>query len=403
MQGESRFGYTEDANMTNQKKIIAVAFGYPFDPKTFSGYSTHLFQAIQKKGCFVSPISSMQLRLWDVLSGCVDLSRLKAFKRPRLSMQWVWREETVNKMSKRLYKAANVFSEDVPILQVGTHILPPQGELRPIYCVTDMTIKQAVQAGYFAVCRLNNLEIKAAVELQKKMFDAYRKIFVLCTWTKESIVNDYQQPEEKVIIVGSGANMPPLEPDADKYSSNEILFVGIDWLRKGGPLLLEAFKIVREQVSDATLHIVGCSPNIHQAGVHVHGLLNRKDPCQLDKLYALYRRANCFSILPDFDPFPNVLLEAQITKTPVVSLSTGSREDAMKNGITGLLVKKASAEQVAGAIIQILENPDYAERMGQAGCDFISKTYTWDIIAEKILGYIEKDAIVNNCRQLEYL
>jgi glycosyltransferase involved in cell wall biosynthesis len=388
--------YTKEAMTNNQKKIIAVASGDPFDPKTFSGYSTHLFQAIQKKGCFVSSISSRQLRLWDVFSGCVDLSRSKAFKRLRLSTQWLWREETVNKMSKRVYKAANVFSEDVPILQIGTHILPPKGELRPIYCVTDMTIKQAVQAGHFAVCRLNNLEVKAAVELQKKMFDAYRKIFVLCAWTKGSIVNDYQQPEEKVIIIGSGANMPPLEPDSEKYGSKAVLFVGIDWLRKGGPLLLEAFKLVREQVSDATFHIVGCSPNIHQAGVHVHGLLNRKDPCQLDKLYALYRRANCFSILPDFDPFPNVLLEAQITKTPVVSLSTGSREDAVKNGITGLLVKKTSAEQVADALIQILENPDYAKIMGQAGYDFISKTYTWDIIAEKILDQVEKDAIVDH-------
>ncbi len=367
-------------------KVIGAAFGDPISYKTFSGYSRHLFLAMQKIDTLLGTISTRCIRIHDFLDGCANLAPLRHFKRSNLSAHWLWKAETVHKFSQRFQKRLALFDEKIPVLQVGTHVYPLNTN-RAFYCVTDATISQAAEAGQFKIRDLTTAEVRIANEIQRRMFDSYRKIFVLCEWTRSSVINDYGQPSEKVIVIGAGANMLPLAPAANKYTSHKILFVGFDWVRKGGPLLLEAFRIVRGQIPDAMLNIIGCSPEISESGVNVIGRLNKNVASEKAKLERLYQEANCFCILPKFDPFPNVLLEAQVTSTPVVSLLNGSRTEAIRDGITGSLVAN-SPKDVAEAIVQILSSPQQARAMGIAAKEFILKQFTWSTVAEKVLASI---------------
>ena len=60
-----------------------------------------------------------------------------------------------------------------------------------------------------------------------------------------SLINQYHIPKEKALTVFAGSNVPNwfVENDA-KYASKNILFVGVDWNRKGGPTLLKVFEKV---------------------------------------------------------------------------------------------------------------------------------------------------------------
>jgi glycosyltransferase involved in cell wall biosynthesis len=374
-------------NDLTKNKVIGVAFGDPLMYQTFSGYSRHLFTAMGQINCLAGLESSKLLKVSDLFRGCISMGPLLEYKKPNLSAHWLWNPVTIKKFSERLSRKIVKYGEVSPVLQVGTHVYPVHTD-RLFYCITDMTIKQAVMAEQFRIKHLSGMEVSKAIQVQKHIFDTHEKIFVLCDWTRQSVIEDYDQPAGKVIVTGAGANMPPLEPAKEKYSSHEILFVGFDWIRKGGPLLLEAFETIKKKIPDAVLNIVGCSPNITMPGVNVIGILKKSCREECQKLELLYRRANCFCILPQFDPFPNVLLEAGITSTPVVSLKNGSRADAVREGQTGMLIETAKAAHVAEALVYILSNPDVAERMGQAARKFIGENYTWPSIARKLIQNI---------------
>jgi hypothetical protein len=83
---------------------------------------------------------------------------------------------------------------------------------------------------------------------------------------KTSIVNDYGVPEAKVTSVGLGANIM-CEPVPKNWCRPKLLWVGTDWERKGGDLLLEAF--AKAEIPGVSLDIVGNHPRIDWYGKYV--------------------------------------------------------------------------------------------------------------------------------------
>ena len=85
--------------------------------------------------------------------------------------------------------------------------------------------------------------------------------------------------------------------DQSRYQRQSILFVGVDWKRKGGPVLIEAFEIVRKTYPNAILTVVGCKPDTHVGGV------NEKGRVPLEELVDYYIEASIFCMPTIEEPF----------------------------------------------------------------------------------------------------
>jgi glycosyltransferase involved in cell wall biosynthesis len=194
------------------------------------------------------------------------------------------------------------------------------------------------------------------------------------------------------VTVGAGANLPPeLPPRRPDPCSPAILFVGLDWEQKGGPLLLDAFRRVRAKVAEARLVVVGCRPPDleREPGVQVLGRLDRAIPAEDQRLLDAYARATCFCIAPVVDAFPNVLLEAAAFGLPVVSTDEGSRAEAVIDGTTGRLVRSRDADALAGALVELLIDADLAARQGEAGARRVRDRFTWPRVAGMIADHMQ--------------
>ncbi len=255
--------------------------------------------------------------------------------------------------------------------------------------MTDMTIAQALEAGQF-LGGMTAAEFAKAIPLQQEMFARCDGILTVSEWARRSIVEDYGQPAAKVHTIGLGASIDPIEPAIDKYESQNILFVGRDWTRKGGPLLVEAFRKVRKVLPQATLTIIGVTPDVYGSGINVVGPLRRGVPSEFQRLREAYQRAQVFAMLSVFEPFGIVFLEAQLTRTPVVALAGQSRNEALCDGETGLIVQKHNPNAVAEALISILRDPARSQRMGERGREFVQSRYTWPLVATRVLDCIGK-------------
>lgn len=80
----------------------------------------------------------------------------------------------------------------------------------------------------------------------------------------------------------------------------------------------------------------------------------------------------------DTEGFGIVFLEANACGKPVIGGRTGGVQTAILDGVTGLLVNAADKDELAGAIIKLLTNREYANRLGQSGRERVVTQGSWN-------------------------
>ncbi len=78
------------------------------------------------------------------------------------------------------------------------------------------------------------------------------------------------------------------------------------------------------------------------------------------------------------DTFGIVLLEAGLHGKPVIGAAAGGIPEVIRDGQTGLLVPFGDVAALADAIRRLVEAPDRARQLGQAGRELVLREYTWD-------------------------
>ncbi len=211
---------------------------------------------------------------------------------------------------------------------------------------------------------------------------AYRDaaaLFPMSDWVRRSLVDDYAVPPDKIVVVGAGANLVAPELPAPPTGGRVALFVGLDWQRKGGDVLLRAWPEVRRQIPAAELWIVG--PPARPAagdGVSWRGRLDRP------ALAALYEQANLFVMPSLFDPFPHVLREAMGHGLACVASRTGAVAEIARDGVDGLLVTPGDADELAQAMVALLGDRERSAALGRAGYRRTLTGATWDAVADRM-------------------
>jgi glycosyltransferase involved in cell wall biosynthesis len=77
----------------------------------------------------------------------------------------------------------------------------------------------------------------------------------------------------------------------------------------------------------------------------------------------------------DSETFGVAAIEAQAMEVPVVASNVGGVPEALIDGKTGILVEPRNIEQMAAAIITLVNNPDLRASMGKAGRQFVLEHY----------------------------
>ncbi len=171
---------------------------------------------------------------------------------------------------------------------------------------------------------------------------AYAQADVCCVatpWTADSLVRDYRVDSAKIAVVGFGANVV-CKPTTKDWNSPTFLWVGVDWLRKGGDLLLEAF--LRAKIPNATLHLVGAHPDISVRSVCGHGIV--RDEARLRELFEM---ATVFVMPSRFEAAGIVFVEAASAGTPSIGTTVGGIPHMI--GPAGECVPPEDVEAVAHA------------------------------------------------------
>jgi glycosyltransferase involved in cell wall biosynthesis len=224
-------------------------------------------------------------------------------------------------------------------------------------------------------------------QLEKSTYHNANMIFTMSGNISRSLLEEYDCPPHKVACVYAGGNLAADTAggiDNSRFRNKDILFVGVDWERKGGPDLLEAFRTVRRTHPEATLTIVGCSPQLSEPGVRIRGRVPLKEVADY------YRRASVFCLPTLNEPFGFVFLEAFAYGLPVVATRLGAIPEIVTNGESGYLVPPQDPGQLAARLTQLLGDPACCERFGAQGRKSVDERYSWQAVGEKLAGHIER-------------
>jgi glycosyltransferase involved in cell wall biosynthesis len=219
-----------------------------------------------------------------------------------------------------------------------------------------------------------------------------RAATVCCVSTSgaaRSFIDDYAVRPERVRVVGMGHRPRAVGQPADRdWTVPRFLFVGVDWQRKNGQAVLDAFSQLRKTRPEATLDLVGRHQRIDRPGVIDHGFLprdNAQAQAQLDNLLAT---ATAFVLPSRFDPSPIAYLEAASAGLPVIATSEGGAGELL--GDAAITVHPDDSGALVSAM-QRVANPAVARAMG-AGASRIASSSSWRDVAERVLDALATQA-----------
>ncbi len=177
-----------------------------------------------------------------------------------------------------------------------------------------------------------------------------------------------------------------------------VLFVGRLEKRKGFSFLLDAFKIVRAEIPQARLLVVGAFDDddkkpfveyVRRNRIHGVRFIGRVPEEELPRYYHTCD-VFCAPSL-GYESFGMVLVEAMAAGKPVVASAIPGYTEVVKSGSEGLLVPPGDPQALARAIIHLLNNPQLREWMGEMGKRKAAR-YSWRQIASEVLEYYHEVA-----------
>jgi glycosyltransferase involved in cell wall biosynthesis len=223
------------------------------------------------------------------------------------------------------------------------------------------------------------------VELERRAYLNARITFTMSANISRSLIEQYGCPPHRVQCVYAGCNVSAQQsndPDGSRFANKNILFVGVDWERKGGPVLLEAFRSLRRAHTDATLTIVGCSPAINEPGCRVAGRV------PLSAVADFYRSASIFCLPTLNEPFGLVFLEAFDHGLPIVATHVGAIPEFVLDGVSGYLVAPNDVGQLADRLTRLLDDPGRCAEFGSRGRQLVRERYSWQATGQRLAAHI---------------
>jgi glycosyltransferase involved in cell wall biosynthesis len=204
--------------------------------------------------------------------------------------------------------------------------------------------------------------------MNREVFHTAHAIVAWSDWVRRSLVSDYGVPGERITVLAPGASAAYFAIGAERASLPRdtapvrLLFVGGDFERKGGPLLLEAVAAARTQRA-FEVHIVTKQPVTAQANVVVHRDIGPNSP----ELLRLFREADAFVLPSRGDCLALVLMEATAAGLPVLSSDVGALREAAIPDRTAIVVGADDGRALRAAIERLVDDTALRQRLGQAG------------------------------------
>lgn len=277
----------------------------------------------------------------------------------------------------------------------------------PLVIWVDATFENYINY-YPGYKNLNFLSIKDGHVAEKQALDKSALIVYTSKWASDSAVNYYNCNPAKVKIIPRGANLNffPDENEIkniiDRRSKNtcNILFIGADWERKGGVIVLETCKLLFELGFDFKLHVVGNSSNKivgEYPWLIKYGRLKKADPVEYNVFNEVLSKGHILFMPTRSEAFGIIYAEASAFGIYSIASDTGGVSSAIKNGVNGkLFTLDTKPEEYASYISELFKDKSDLRQKSLESYSHFKTEFNWCQNVEELINYCNKIGIEKN-------
>ncbi len=254
---------------------------------------------------------------------------------------------------------------DVALFHTSTiSLAAPQSPARRYVVSIDATPAQVDGMGRWYRHRRAPAPLEAMKrQLYRRVFREAAAVVAWSTWAADSLVDDYAVDRSRITVVQPGAPRAFFGiPRPAPARRPTILFVGGDFERKGGDLLLEAFRplAARADLVLVTEAAVPDAPGVRvEHGVRP-GTQRLTHAFSAADIFCLPTRGDCTSV---------AIEEAMASGLPVITTPVGSNSGTVRDGVTGMLVPVDDLAALHDALRRLIDDRPLRVGMGLAGRD----------------------------------
>ena len=369
---------------------MKVAYVTTYDSRdvhAWSGLGHHISRCLELGGLTLEPIGPLQRRV-----------------RPLARLRWL-----EARLRRREYPTdrdpdvAAAYSAQVTerLESLSCDLVFSPGAIPIAYLNTAHPVAFWADATFASMLRLypdyhslSKRAVREGMELDKQALARAEVAFYASEWAARSAVEDHGADPAKVEVMPFGANMP-IDHDRDHVAdlvrrrpadSCRLLWVGVDWDRKGGDHAVEVARVLNERGLPTQLDIVGCTPPRDlPPWAHSYGFVDKATESGLALLRRRYEAAHVLVHPATAECFGVVFCEAAGHGVLSAATRVGGVPSAVREGVTGALFDPgAPAEEYADYVWRLLEDRGRYETAAVGTFDEYRRVLSWDVQAKRV-------------------
>ena len=265
---------------------------------------------------------------------------------------------------------------------------------KPVIYVSDATFASMV--GYYPpYSNLSARNVNQGRDIERRSMSKASVVVLSSDWAAASAVNDMGISHDKVHVIEFGANIDDSDIARHEFSYQghlHILFLGVEWKRKGGDIAVDAVRWLNENGVPATLHVVGIKELASSvAGLpyvdHI-GFLNKNISSEYDKLVATINKCHCL-LLPTIAECAGIAFcEASANGLPTFTHETGGVPNYIINGKNGYMLPLGSTGKDFGMKIKECLSSGELERMSVDAPNVYRERLSWGVWERRMADLI---------------
>jgi glycosyltransferase involved in cell wall biosynthesis len=369
-------------------KIALLTSLDPRDMSSWSGVVFHIAEALEKhcgEVVRIGPISASK----EMLIGKIAQRGSRLFYKKN----FMYYHGTL--VARRYAKVAaqRLAGQDVDI------IVAPTGAPETAFLETDTPIVLVEDAtfgllhNYYSVfSNLLEYSFRQLDTIERLATQKASLLIYPSAWAARSAIEEYGADRSKVHILPLGANLkdvPSRETVLARQKTGrcKLLFVGVDWERKGGSIAFGTLLKLEEMGIEAELCVCGCVPpkGIVHPRLTVVPRLDKSDSAQYRKMQEFYLTSD-FLLLPTRkECYGLVFCEASAYGLPSIATDTGGVAGAITNGENGfLLPPDVDGSGYAALIAELYGDDNRYQQLVVSSRNAFEARLNWDTWATQL-------------------
>lgn len=375
--------------MSKKIKIAFVTASNPRDKKTWSGIYYQMYQNlknnVEKVDC-IGPIPLFFIKAMAVTNRLSKFIFKKGYNyKNSIVLSYIHSKYIQFKLAGKSYDYIFAPAASTEVAYLNTKI--------PIIYCSDSSFGQ-MNDYYDTYSNLFNFSAKESNFIEQKAISNASYFSYPSNWAKQYVENNYNF-NGPIQMIPFGANIEEkhikfIPKTINKNEAINVLFLGVDWYRKGGELVFDVFLQLLESGYNINLTVCGCIPPVKHNKMRVIPFLNKNKESDLEKLSEIFIESHFLFLPSKAECFGIVFCEASAYGVPSITRNTGGISNAVYNGVNGYcLDEEAQAKEYFSLIQNLIANETEYKELSLSSRELYNSKLNWQSWSTSILQMLD--------------